>query len=237
MGTNAESVKVVRRSGYRKSFSVSIRFDNFRRRWPGTLFSTWLGISGISLGDSPLSVFLPLSFSLLSFSTSSRGRRSTIDDDTRIRPGSSTDRSTERPGESVKTDEAVAMRPFYTDPHLHLLSYFFVVLLLVVVVVLFLRLFAPYLPTYLPTYLLFSTWLDRVFSPFLRRARAHCTHEQFTTVIVSENFCIHLQKKRERKREGHIALCLNFLLVCFPPTPTFHKIHSYIWYLIFYSFT
>lgn len=98
-----------------------------------------------------LSVFLPLSFSLLSFSTSSRGRRSTIDDDTRIRPGSSTDRSTERPGESVKTDEAVAMRPFYTDPHLHLLSYFFVVLLLVVVM-LFLRLFAPYLPTYLPIF-------------------------------------------------------------------------------------
>lgn len=42
--------------------------------------------------------------------------------------------------------------------------------LLLVVVVLFLRLFAPYLPTYLPTYLLFSTWLDRAFSPFLRRA-------------------------------------------------------------------
>lgn len=169
-----------------------------------------------------LSVFLPLSFSLLSFSTSSRGRRSTIDDDTRIRPGSSTDRSTERPGESVKTDEAVAMRPFYTDPHLHLLSYFFVVLLLVVVVVLFLRLFAPYLPTYLPTYLLFSTWLDRVFSPFLRRARAHCTHEQFTPVVVSENFCIHLQKKRERKREGHIASTLfKFSLSMFPTNSHF----------------
>lgn len=43
------------------------------------------------------------------------------------------------------------MRPFYTDPHLHLLSSSFVVLLLVVVV-LFLRLFTPYLPTYLPIF-------------------------------------------------------------------------------------
>lgn len=62
------------------------------------------------------------------------------------------------------------MRPFYTDPHLHLLSYSFVVLLLIVV--LFLRSFAPH---YLPTYLLLSTWPDHAFSPFLETCvRALC---------------------------------------------------------------
>ena len=104
-----------RSSSYRISFFIPIQFDDFWRV-VSTLFSTLLYPL-----RTHLSVFLPLSFSLLSFSTSSRGRRLTIDDDTRIRPGSSTDRSTERSGESVKTDEAVAMRSFYTDPYLHLL--------------------------------------------------------------------------------------------------------------------
>jgi len=158
MGTNAESVKVVQLladpiTGNRSPFRFGSTILKVARHFV-LHFAVYPGIPW-----ELTSLFFSLFFSILfSFSMSSRGR-STIDNDTRIRPGSSTDRSTERPGESVKTDEAIAMRPFYTNPHLHL----------------FHRppscrrrtfpAFIRTIPTYLPIYLLFSTWLER-FLPF-----------------------------------------------------------------------
>ena len=44
--------------------------------------------------------------------------------------------------------------------------------------------------TYLPTYLLFSTWLDRTFSPFLKHAWANYTHKYFILVKITINLTV-----------------------------------------------
>lgn len=225
MGTNAESVKV---GGSATGNRSPIRFDDFWRKWRA-LCSPLCYVSGIPWGLTSLPFFLSLSlYSPFLRLLEIDDRRSTM---TRVYvpvlPPIDPPSGPVRVLKQTRRSRCDPFIPTRTSTSFHTP---FVLLL----VVLFLRLFAPYLPTYLSSVLHVAR---SVFSLSETYVNALYTWAFYTRQDHREFPSTQKETEREREKGREISKYLfKFSLIVstyFPSTPTFHNVHSE--HLIFHT--